>query len=257
MAKINAVVEGRKTTAAFYSSDADAWKSNQSHRFVIEIYTALYELLGGKDSVLIDGPEHKVPQDNELLEGVSSANEWLINTSAGASAASGRTKNSTSKTKYHPLDKYQLHMDEEIEKDYKGEEETFAAMCFYRDMNVIRQYVSAIWKQVEPSGQLSRITAGIISNQAVGVVKALEYELLHKFPAFKDPDTLYMCLIKKVVNNQLHGDLSFDVGSYGLLHDTIMSGVNWLLRECAHSMKSTGAPRFFTPVCTRKVTFVE
>ncbi|KAF8540596.1 hypothetical protein BDD12DRAFT_17135 [Trichophaea hybrida] len=182
----------RKRTAAFYSSDVDAWKSNSSHRKAIEILMEALQVLGGNEldeqiaslSLEDDGSgveSHGDTAANLVLPEASTAgmldNEWirdnpLVNPPGKKKKSSG--------ARIYSLSEYKFIEDGDGNTARKASREAevlFAVLCFFQDLGRLRDHCNKLWKSVKPAGDISRITAGFVTSEAVNVVKQLEYEV--------------------------------------------------------------------------------
>jgi len=181
----------RKRTAAFYSSDVDAWKSNNSHRKAIEILIEAFQVLAGNELdervatlSLEDGGSgvgfREEAADDLVLPEASTAgkldNEWirdnpLINPPG---------KKKSAGAKIYQLSEYRFIEDDDGNAARKASREAevlFAVLCFFQDVGRLREHCNNIWKSVKPAGDISRVTAAFVTSEAVNVVKQLEYEV--------------------------------------------------------------------------------
>ncbi|KAF8889671.1 hypothetical protein BD779DRAFT_1469741 [Infundibulicybe gibba] len=208
-----------ETTAAFYSSDVDAWKKNASHKKAIEVYMEAFQILKSaaanqhehsgarvdsennsstSDAFSLTTAMHRVSlafQDGtkyaQSPDSPSDKNDWihdnpLINKPAGKSKG-------VRKPKTFPLEAYELVSDEDEHpsKPTTGSDALFALTCFLSDVSHLNTFCTSVWNSVEPQGKTSRITASFTTNHAVQIVRQLEYDLVQDFPEYKDLKKTY------------------------------------------------------------------
>ena len=254
LALLSATIKQRKSTAAFYSTDADAWRSNETHRRAIEVYEEALGILQraqearrgeetkGKEEelqlVLRGGDEDDalglavtlqrlalaVQEDAANASGSGNAegtldNEWIRDNPlvypGGASKPKART---------FPLDAYELVFDEDrpatgpARSKNRAEEAQLALSCFILDVDHLRKHCAAVWKTVIPCGTTSRITASFVTNHAVHLVKQLEYDLIVDFPEFQDVEATQNILVERVI-----GVLPWPISPDGTLYNVLES----------------------------------
>ncbi|KAF8960307.1 hypothetical protein BDZ97DRAFT_1922220 [Flammula alnicola] len=230
-------IKQRKTTAAFYSADAEAAENNRTHRYAIQSYSQALSILkdaekkraekdGGlaetlhsaltlnpavDDNIfaLSEAIQHlSVVLDEEDFEGSPSAgssqNEWLRDNPMVNSPKSG---GKSRKPQPFPLEEYELVPDDYFESKSKkskpAQDDTFEALrCFLLDVHNMRKYCNQVWKSVVPEGNTSHIAASFVTNKAVQLIKQMEYALLADFPALKDMHHAFEMLLE-VITSQL------------------------------------------------------
>jgi hypothetical protein len=99
------------------------------------------------------------------------------------------------KPKVCPLSSYGI-VEEEDAEIYSANT-LVAVVCFFTDFINIRAYCHNIWSKTQPAGPISRSTATMISNQAVELVKVLEYELKTEFPRLAKTQNIYDLVMEK------------------------------------------------------------
>jgi len=236
LALLSATIKQRKSTAAFYSMDADAWRGNETHRRAIEVYEEALGILQraqeatrgeeekGKEGelqlVLHGGDEDDALGLAVALQQLTIAVQEDAANASGSGNAEGTLDNewirdnplvcpggaSKRKARVFPLEAYELVFDEP-ERPATGparaknrtEEAQLALSCFILDVDRLRSDCASVWKTVIPCGTTSRITASFVTNHAVHLVKQLEYDLLVDFPEFQDVEATQNLLVEKVV----------------------------------------------------------
>lgn len=192
------IIRFRKICAAFYSTDEEAWKGNLGHRHAIGVFIDAFLKLGGKtgaENTRKKGDEYLssavgVPATDDkpsflavtlglqLTEKAGKAgtleNEWLRdNPMIQASAQQQQPKT-------FPLEDYGISDDN---AENGPDAVLMAVIGFFCDLAKIRTYCKMVWKQVEPAGKISRISASLVTTQAVELVRKLETDLMAEWPA--------------------------------------------------------------------------
>jgi hypothetical protein len=268
---IAVTVKQRKATAAFYSSDADAWRQNASHKKAIEVYEEVFFILdraqkersrsvspAGCDLTLELGTQGvfdlatamqqlavAVEEENSSRETYDKGtfeNEWIRDNPL-LRPTSSKPKGKR-KPKEYPLEAYEIVLEEEEEgatrsnkAKINGDNATWALSCFLCDVDRIRRYCSLVWSSVVPNGPTSRITAAYITNHAVHLTKQLEYDLLVDFSQFKDVHETQMMLFA-----ELSGYIPVSVYSAYELQEQLMINTRNLLSEFGSILAENPVP---------------
>ena len=192
------IIRFRKICAAFYSTDEDAWKGNRGHRHVISVYIDAFLKLGGKT-----GAENTRKKGDEYLSsavGVPATEDGEPSFLEVTLALQLREKTGKTGT----FENERLRDDPMIQASTQQQPETFpledygisddnvengpdavmmAVIGFFCDLAKIRKYCKRVWNQVEPAGKISRVSASLVTTQAVELVRKLESDLMAEWPA--------------------------------------------------------------------------
>jgi hypothetical protein len=202
------MIQLRKEVAAFFSTDTDAGPANKSHQKTIEIFLQVYSILGGSSSddeqftKMIGGlnlggeiGEGDVQISKEIDTSGTVENEWIRDNPL-VNPAPKRKHSEGART--YALAEYKLIDDEDetLSKETRNklsreEELFFGVLCFFKDLWALRDYCKSLWKNVEPVGNVSRIAASFVSNQAIDIIRQLEYDLSMDFPELKSSTEIY------------------------------------------------------------------
>ena len=197
--------------AAYYSSDANACRSNTSHGKAIRIMMDALALLGGTSfdvraaTLMLQGVALATSANLEynqeaihlsVVETTNGTleNEWLRD---NPMITNRQGKKGQFTQKSFPLSDYTFIEDSDeqqgipssstsAKKATRDDDLLFAIMCFFTDLNRLRTYSENLWKNVEPLGNVSRITAAFVSNEAVNVARNLEFEVSRSHVRYLD-----------------------------------------------------------------------
>ncbi|KAL7274069.1 hypothetical protein RUND412_003053 [Rhizina undulata] len=133
------------------------------------------------------GKENNIPGDPE--------NEWLkdiMPQHQGSKAGCRRIKGSRNKNKKHAqvpeeaegdgwkLENVRRHKLDQYRVEDDSEEALFAGLCFLKDLGELRRYNAKVWSGVA-IGEISVMTASILSDLSIGIARQLEYDLSASF----------------------------------------------------------------------------
>lgn len=225
------VVRLKKHTAGFYSSDAEAVQNNKGHMKAIEIYTEVYQLLKRPADVLEEESKKDWLSAGALeklslaMKGLTIEEEKSAEKDAEEEKAKGHGKAGTLENEWlkdnaflqqqqqskkaiepkqpklaeYPITAYETVEEEDDKTDLA--DSFIAVVCFFTDLLNIRNYLGGIWSRTQPAGPVSRLTAAMVSNQAVELVKVLEYELRSEFPTLAKTGDIYAMVMDKIQAN--------------------------------------------------------
>ena len=213
----------RKEVAAFFSTDADAGPANKSHQKAIDIFSQVYSILGGSrkneqfakmigglnlEREIGDEGEGDVRIAKEIDTSGTIQNEWirdnpLVNPAPGKKHSTGARTYAL--TEYRLIDDEDETLLKEAGNKFSREEAPlFAVLCFFKDLWDLRAYCKTLWKNVEPVGDVSRIAASFVSNQAIDIVRHLEYDLSMDFPELKSATEIYSVVSNEFLERVMH-----------------------------------------------------
>lgn len=221
------VIEFRKIAAAFFSSDLEAWKENKGHYHAISVFVLAFQKLGGKtgvESTRKKGEDYLASAGNapatedgkpsflkaELaMQRVEKTgkpgtleNEWLRDNPM----INRNNQSPKPQQKTFPLEDYEI-TDDDVENG--PDAALLAVIGFFCDMAKIRGYCKSVWKQVEPVGKISRVSASLVTTQATELVKKLERELKAEYPRNITSDVdIYTLVVPYLVKLEKEPDVS-------------------------------------------------